>query len=195
MRRLDGRRVGIGELIGTLTMIAITLVAAAMAIGWINSQAQVSEGQYGQSVDNNVNYLREHFVLLNVQFTCLSGTCNQVLVSLYNNGAIGLVIKQISVVNATSWLPTNPKTPVPQLSVVANETYTTALNSAGHSICTTTAGGLGKSIVSVGSTPPAVYTVILPSCVSNTILPGASYTIQVLGQYGNLLTTQATASG
>ena len=95
-------------------MIAITLVAAAMVIGWVNGQAGVSEGQYGQDVANNVNYLNEHFEIINVQFlagnainpvtgyTYCSGTpppsvmC-ALQVTIYNTGNVALSVTQITV--------------------------------------------------------------------------------------------------
>lgn len=195
--RFERKRLGVSELLGTLTMIAITLVAAAVVVGWVNGQAQVSEGQFGQGVAKNVNYLNEHFVLLNVQFLDNSGGgYNQVNVTLYNNGAVGLTIVQISLVNATSTWNGSPS----PLSVVENQTMTVASSGTSSGKCNTKDLSdaqlyrLPTTTVNVGSAP-ATYALTLPGCVANFLHSGESYTIQVLGEYGNLLTTQVTAGG
>jgi len=65
---VNRRRVGVSELLGTLIMVAITLIAGAAVFGWINGQAGTSENAYGASVANNVNFLRERFVIVAQSF-------------------------------------------------------------------------------------------------------------------------------
>ena len=62
------KRVAISELVGTLLMVAVTLVAGAAVFSWINGQAGTSETAYGNSVASNINYLREHFVVVAQSF-------------------------------------------------------------------------------------------------------------------------------
>lgn len=53
---------------GTLIMVTITLIAGAAVFGWINGQANSSETAYGASVANNINFLRERFVIVTQSF-------------------------------------------------------------------------------------------------------------------------------
>jgi len=62
------KRIAVSEIMGTLLMIAVTLVAGAAVFSWINGQANSSENAYGASVASNVNFLREHFVIVTQSF-------------------------------------------------------------------------------------------------------------------------------
>jgi len=207
-----GRRAGVSELLGTLMMVAITLIAAAAVIGWIGGQAATSETALGANAADQANYFKENFVFVGTEFSygsnpCATfpgqGTfCNRASVDVYNNGAISLTLKYISIVNSTSKSVSG--TPVPLLSVSENltssstNTYTVKYDCGGTTGVTSSASVVtGTQPVSVQSVPPTVYTVTLPSACSITsgILDGASYTITALGLYGNTVTAQVTANG
>ena len=102
------RRVAVSELLATLIMLAVTLIAGAAAFGWINGQASVSEGAYGQSVANNVNFLNERFVPLTETFSgtgihdaCNSGTCTGSSFWIYNTGKVGFTLLTLHIMNLT----------------------------------------------------------------------------------------------
>jgi flagellin-like protein len=108
---LKRRRVAVSELVGTLIMVAITLTAGAAVFGWINGQASSSEGAYGASVANNINFLKERFVVVSQSFagsTCTStqfSECTQASFWLYNSGQVGFTLQSISFVSQSSAYP------------------------------------------------------------------------------------------
>lgn len=196
------RRHAVSELMGTLLMIGITLVAGAAVIGWVNGQAGASEQAYGSNVAANVNYLREHFVIVNVQFpaadcwpTTQSQYCSQMQISIYNNGALVDSISSITVVDSGGALDVN----------------LTSSTSASHppgAYCTSGSGCsitplLSTATMTTGATTgnsPLTFTVNLPISAGacSTLVcfnVGSFYTVQVLGKYGYLAQVQLTASG
>ena len=144
------KRVAVSELIGTLVMVAITLVAGAAAFGYIENQAKVSEGAYGQSVANNVNYLRESFVVVSQTFSgtgagnhCAGGTppnlqCTGAGFWLFNNGEIGFTLYSIQIKST----PLNPNLNIIFYSVCTVTSQYCGFysyNSAGTLICSSQA--------------------------------------------------------
>jgi len=99
------RRKGLSELVGTLAMVSITLVAGAAVFGWINGQANSSETAYGVSVANNINFLRERFVVVTQSFSTnggsCSGSCNQLSFWAYNDGQITFSLLTVRIQNLT----------------------------------------------------------------------------------------------
>jgi len=183
-------------------MVAVTLIAGTAVFGFVNGQAGSSSAQYGKSVANNVNYLSEHFVVVGVQFASSTGGscgtagghtyCSQVSVSIYNNGAVDLTIKEVLLKNVSSISAGNVA--VPSLSVNATSSSTTLKGYA----CSGSGFGSTQFPIAQSQVPPTVLTFTLPtSCVplASSILVGASYQIEVLGIYGNGVITQVTASG
>jgi len=189
-------------------MVAITLTAGAAVFGFVNGQANSSSLQYGNSVNNNVNYLREHFVIVSVQFSNGSSTacghsgghgyCTQASISVYNNGAEALTIKQIIISNIGTISASGAA--VPPLYFNSSATSTTAYSTnppTGGSKYGCANSGISASSITQGHVPPSVFTMTIPSCVAlnQGLLVGASYQVQVLGAYGNVVTAQVTASG
>ena len=107
------KRKAVSEIMGTLIMVTITLIAGAAVFGWVNGQASNSEGAYGQSVANNVNFLRERFVVVTQSFTgtgtngiCAGGThpyleCLGANFWLYNSGQLGFTLSSLQIENLT----------------------------------------------------------------------------------------------
>lgn len=213
--RHAGRRVGISELTGTLMMIAITLVAGAAVLAWVNSQAAVSESAYGQRIGNQVDFYNEQFVIVSVQFSerqggvptsCVSGGsgttyCNTVSVAIYNTGNVSLQVRDFSIENLTD--KSTSGTSVPKLSITSDNS-TTPLQVCASSQGDRTVDDYSSkgSTVPVGNSqgPPTVFTFTLPTtCYPPSgpagygILLGASYQVQVVGRYGNVVTVEVTA--
>jgi len=211
---LRRKRRAVSELMGTLIMVTITLVAGFAIFGYVNGQAAVAENQYGQSVANNVNYLQEHFVIVAIQFyytsnpstfqynpcTTISGQqyCNEISVSIYNNGAVGLTLSQIALANVGSTSASGAT--VPTLSITSTATST-------GGTCGSATGSPGSGFapsqtqpIAINSVPPTVFNVILPSYCSGSlstsgILDGGSYAVTALASYGNQIVTRITANG
>ena len=190
-------------------MIAVTLVAGAAVFGFVNGQAANSEGQYGQAVAKNVNYLNEHYEIVNNYYfngACPSGVGSGCFsVSLYNNGNMGLNITEIVITNSSdlsakgvtvgwfkviAYIPSSP----PHTAIVEayNKNPITGITTCPTPPSTSTT--LTNQIIAKNSVPPTIYTVTVPTCSANPVVDGASYTIQVFGSYGNVVQTQVEAS-
>jgi flagellin-like protein len=102
---LKRRRVAVSELVGTLIMVAITLTAGAAVFGWINGQASSSEGAYGASVANNINFLKERFVVVSQSFGewpsgACTGTpkeCTMMSFWIYNSGQVAFTLASLNI--------------------------------------------------------------------------------------------------
>ena len=199
------KRPAISELMGTLLMVAITLVAGAAAFSWVNGQASTSEGLYGQNVASNANYLSEHFVIVNVQFTGCNvspGYCAGLTVAVYNNGALPLTISSVSVANIGSRTVSNVCAPVLAVTSGAHSTNSTETPTSGSGCSpgtqtsATGAGfGLSPSTTPIprNQVPPTTFSVAVGT--SPGIVVGANYEVLVQGYYGSLVSVQVTASG
>ena len=211
-----GKRAGIAEITGSLLMIALTIVAGAAVFGWAITQAGVSEGALGQNAAQQANYYHESFVLVSVQFSYNGGACqvsggntwcNQVSVAVYNNGGVALTVQNIVLASASTVSASGSS--VPKLSVSLSLTSAAAgtYNMPSYT-CGSTSGPpptVSENLLSSGvsepiameSSPPTVFTFTLPTSCAPTsgILDGALYSVQVVGLYGNIVTSQVTANG
>jgi flagellin-like protein len=110
------RRRGLSELMGTLIMVTITLIAGAAVFGWINGQANSSETAYGVSVANNINFLHERFVVVTQSFSAsppqnpsiacstVGGAnphyyCTLLTFWVYNSGQVGFNLYSVRIQN------------------------------------------------------------------------------------------------
>ena len=182
---VNWRRVAVSELVGTLIMVAITLIAGAAVFGWVNGQAGNSESAYGASVANNVNFLRERFVIVATNFTSCSGsspsrTCTTLGVYLYNSGQLTDNISRItnSTPPGTTFVTFGP------VSVTASGCTVPAIapnqKSTSYLMPVQTLRG---------------YVVTIPSCKSSGMVVGQSYLVTVNGLYGNIVPTEVQAVG
>ena len=191
-------RHAVSELMGTLIMIGITLVAGAAVIGWVNGQAGASEQVYGQNVANNVNYLSEHLVVVNIQFPSsgCSGTapnryCNVMQISIYNNGALVDSLGSVAVVD---------KNGVTQAMVAQTTPTSPGAWCAPNPGCAVSPVLKTTSMTTGPTQQPTVFTITLPTaaaaCTSLLCFSvGSFYTVQVIGAFGYSVQVQLTASG
>jgi flagellin-like protein len=170
------RRRGVSELTGTLMTIGITLVAGTAVFGYVRTQANVSELAYGQNVGGTLNYLQERFVIPLVSYTS-----NSVTIYLYNNGQIADQFTQLEVYGPSR----------SAMDVVYDANYATVSNpvncreqSPGGNLETPDLGAFPNSF-SVKVNYVASITIKLPNCPGLTFLPGVTYFVKILGQYGN----------
>ena len=207
------KRRAVSELMSTLVMVAITLTAGVAVYGFVNGQAGASANQYANSVNNNVDYLREHFVIVNVQFSNSSslacghvggkGYCTSSGISIYNNGAVALTIKQIIISNVGTTSSSGAAvTPLYLNTTYSSSSYTTTAYASNpptvaSKYACTGSGVPPSSPIAINQVPPTIFTMPILSCMGTAqgFLVGASYQIQVLGTYGNVVTLQVTASG
>jgi hypothetical protein len=136
LKLIARKRVALSELLATLIMLAVTLIAGAAVFGWINGQAASSEGAYGQSVANNVNFLNERFVVLTETFSgggsggsCSGGTapnyqCTGSSFWIYNTGQVGFTLLSLRIRNLTD-IPASAANPNP-LNILFYTASTTA---------------------------------------------------------------------
>jgi flagellin-like protein len=197
-RRLSRNRVAVSELVGTLIMVAITLVAGAAAFGWVNGQASTSESAYGQNAAAGVNYLQEHFAPITSTFTGLGGVacsgtpdvCRIANFWIFNNGRVAFTLSTLqiqSAVGASNFL-----------NIIYTSTSFTAYNSAGVSLgCTPNTPGFSvpsPNPVPIGTLSQSPYSVTVPTCAGNIVV-GQGYVITMTGLYGNVVQFQVTANG
>ena len=97
--RLSGhRRRALSEVIGTVLVASMTLIAGAAIYGYVNGQASVASQAYGQAVGNSVQYLEEKFTVVDVvasNVTCGTSTCASFTLWIYNTGRIELSLFQV----------------------------------------------------------------------------------------------------
>jgi len=209
MGRMKKRR-AVSELMGTLLMVGITLVAGFAIIGFVNGQAAASENQYAGSVAANVNYLKEHFVIVSIQFYNTGGAngacvvssgqtwCNEVSISIYNNGAVYLNVKQIILKNIGTKSVSGANVP----SLYLNSSSTSTVAYSGNPPTAGTKYGCSSvptwaTNIKNATAPPSIFVSTLPSCMGLTqgIMVGGSYQVTVIGAYGNVVNQQVTANG
>jgi flagellin-like protein len=213
MRR---KKVAVSELVGTLIMVAITLIAGAAVFGWINGQAGTSENAYGASVANNVNFLRESFVVVTQTFTGLgaNGACNGGISPhfqctganfwVYNNGQVVFTLSSLRIKNLTD-IPSNAANPNPlnllfYSSCSGSNCGYAAYNKLGTAtVCSNVSPLPGLTNLAQGTLSNSPYQVSLPSsCGSQGALylyDGLSYTFTFTGLYGNTFATTVTVNG
>ncbi|MDG7010846.1 MAG: hypothetical protein JRN57_01875 [Nitrososphaerota archaeon] len=144
------RRPAISEVIGTVLVTAMTLVAGAAIWGYVNGQAGVASQAYGQSVGNSVQYLEEKFAVIDMQIanvTCPGGigTCGSFTLWIYNTGKIQLTLEQVRVYDASkNW----------NLDLLYN--YVTSGGSVTNQVTDLTAGASKCSIQASTYEKPAV---------------------------------------
>lgn len=176
MRLRSRRRLGVSEIVATLLTIAITIIAGAAVFSYANSQANVTERQYGTAVGTSVQALEERFTVVQMNFTS-----TKVTIWLYNIGSINLAPVQILLYNngrslylmynatkVISYQPTGCATASPPGS-----------NESPLMWNSKTGSGLAVSTQLVQK-----LTLALP-CVSESFTTGSTYTVNILGLYGN----------
>jgi hypothetical protein len=177
--------------VATILTIAITLIAGAAVFSFVNSQAGVSEKQYGQSVGGVVNQIQEKFVVFDLSFPA----ANQISVWIYNTGQTTLQIASIRVYNSTA--------PTSKFNLIYNYTTTGQTKTdyvydlTGTSACKKTATTLESPTISSISKSPTgtqLVTLTVPAaqsgCKSYGSAPfksGYTYSVTVLGIYGNAM--------
>lgn len=177
------KRRGVSELVATVLTISITLMAGFGVFGYVNSQAGVTENQYGQAVGQTVQYLEERLVV--AQFAFSSGALT---IYLYNNGRINLQIAQVEVYDSAK----------SAIDVVYSATGATDLLHSGCTVSTPSSvetpvlgtGSSAFSLAALTTVPPLKLTLpnqsMNPSCPSSpSWVSGTAYYGKITALYGN----------
>ena len=165
------------EVMGAIILIAITLLAGVAIFGYVRAQAGVSELSYAQSVGATDSYLQERFMVPLVSYSSSSIT-----VYVYTDGQVTSQLTQIEVYGPTrsamdvvfsgsEVTVLNPSTCVTQIP--ASTTYENPLLGTGK----------GSFSVTVNSVASVVLT--LPTCGGLSFQSGNTYSVALLGQFGN----------
>ncbi|MBI2185032.1 MAG: hypothetical protein HYU39_08760 [Thaumarchaeota archaeon] len=107
IRRQNASRAAISDLFASLITLVITVVTGAAVFSFVNMQASVSASSYGETVNSQIQQLREKIIISNVAFNYPSS--GQVRIWFYNYGETDTQIMELyvgtsptSLVNVTS---------------------------------------------------------------------------------------------
>ncbi len=171
------RRIAASEAIGTILAISLTLIIGTALFGFVNSQAGTSESQINNAAQGDVSNLQERFVVAQVVYTS-----NSVTVDIYNNGQTIDNIVQMVLYNSTAQ----------KIDISYDANYVTNLN---NPTCKQSASSLESPLLGTSPSSFSLRTgsissikLTLPSCYTGSLETGATYYVQVLGQYGNSAT-------
>jgi len=157
---------------GALLTVAITLIVGGAVFSYVNGEATVNENRYGQAVAGSVDSLNERFVVADMAFAC-SPTCNSVSFYIYNNGQIGLQLKQILLYDSTQ--------KVMDFNCGQNSASCTSSGSCGGSATISTPVGSAMTPIPIEGNP-VQFTITLTGC---SFIGGTTYYLNILGVYGN----------
>jgi flagellin-like protein len=186
------RRPAVSELVATLLTVAMTIVVGMGVFSYVNTQARVSESQYGQSVGQSVQYLEENFLVATVNYNYPGGctsSCKSTSVTIYfyNAGKINNQFQQIEIFNSTR----------NKIDITFTGSTVTDLNNKGGCTVGATTSlespllGTGSSSFTVNMGSISAVTLTLPNCYTSRgagyqLIQGYTYSIKALGAYGNM---------
>jgi flagellin-like protein len=204
------RRAGISELMATILLVAVTLIAGAALFGYVEGQASVAESNSGAQAAANINAANEKF---SIQVLIICGgsgppptTCvnkNTVTLYVYNSGTVDLTIASILIRSSTgnsfavqvtdkaSCGPNTPNSPpnpvIPCYVDTNNPTCDSNVPSEGF----TATGVQPESYIS--NVPLPFYTFSIQSSCSGSLGVGTSYTVTLTGIYSNQVSQASVA--
>jgi len=155
----------ITPVIGAVLMIGITIAVGFATWAWARSSAQSSELNFGNAIGSNINYLKENFETVNVNFS--SSAQQSATLWFYNSGNTTVYVKQIWISNITSSFS--------QTFTTLNSTKTTQFNCYCLEIHPQSVAFITLSL----NSPTVFHT-------------GVVYQFKSLGVYGNTNTFQQT---
>ena len=174
------KRRGFSEIIGTMLLIAMTLVAGIAIFGYVRLQANASQLSYAQSVGGTMAFLKERFVIALVSYTS-----NSVTIYVYTNGQLPSQFAQVEVFGPTK----------SAMDLVYDANYVTTNTPASCKGQITASSSnespmLGTSTGSFSVKVNYVTSIVLtlPSCSGLSFQSGNTYFVKLLGQYGNTAT-------
>jgi hypothetical protein len=97
-------KLAVSEIIGAVILLGATIAIGLAAWAWARSAAVNSESSYGNAVGSNINYLKENFVVVNVNFNP-SISSKSFTEWIYNSGNVTIYITRVWASNST-WTST-----------------------------------------------------------------------------------------
>jgi flagellin-like protein len=186
------RRHALSNLISTLLLIVMTLIAGAVLFGYVNGQAASSENQLGAANASNVNFLNERFVIAQASFDYTNG--KSVTLYVYDSGRLADSFVRIEMFG-------NPRSGVDLVYYVhSHNNWVMDVNHAGCNSSATISPSLESPSLSAYSVPIgsiSSITLSIPSngrngwggsCFSNQLVTNSTYGFNLLGAYGNAVT-------
>ncbi len=171
------RRKGVSDLVGTMLLLAMTLVAGFALFGFVRAQASISELSYAQSVGGTMSYLQERFVIPLVSYTSSSVT-----VYIYTNGQTPTQFAQVEVYGPS-------RSAMDVVYDANNVTVSSPASCRGQTTASSSNEspmlGTSGSSLTVKVSYVATIVLTLPSCPGLSFQPGSTYFVALLGIYGN----------
>ncbi len=184
------KRAAVTEIVGAVLTVAITLIAGAAVFGYVRGQAGVSEQQIAKGVGTTVNFLQERFVVVDLGF----GSSTQATAWLYDNGNTDLQLVRLRLYDSAGLVNLLYNYTV---SGSSKTDYVYDLGSSLSTKCKTAAASYESptlsSVIAKITTVQSIAFTIPPTttgCPSfgQTFQSGTTYTVSVLGLYGNTVT-------
>jgi len=162
---------------GALLTVAVTLIVGAAVFSYVNGEAGVQENRYGAAVAGTVNQLNEKFVVADMAFENLGQSgCTNSCVSfyIYNNGQIGLQLKQVLLYDSIQT----------QMHYDCNSNL--SCTAGAGTTCTSAASispAIGSSMTPIAvQGNPVQFTITLSGC---SFTSGTTYYLNILGVNGD----------
>ncbi len=205
-----GARPAVSEVMGSLIMIAVTLVAGAAVFGFVNGASGSSAGAVGNSAANNINFLNEHTSFVTEYFTAASGgacvgpigtLCPGASIWVYNNGGVSYTLHSIEIKSVPGpngpgfidviFYQTLASCPTGQQCGYAEYDY----NSAPIATCTVPTGtGLPAPNPVIPRNNLQSYSVTIPVGTNcGSVSTGNGYTVKMTGVFGSSVQTTVGA--
>jgi hypothetical protein len=187
-RSLGHVRAGLSDLMATVLLVAMTLIAGAALFGYVNGQAANSENAVGASNQANVNFLNERFVVVDMAINSVGPSAD---IWIYNNGNLNLNLEQISLYQASDkqafYIVFGNGPSSGGCGSASSPGFGTATYLKSGTSTPFVFGSSGTQIP-MGSSPIEI-TLQLPTGCSG-FASSTTYDFNVLGLYGNIIVAQ-----
>ena len=164
-KRVNSKKKGVTQVIGTIILLSITLVVGFGLFGYVNSAVANAERAYAIITDQNIKELQESFVIVTANYSSSS-----VSLWFYNSGNISTSIQSLVIWNDTS-----------SLFLVYNSTKVIQGASSYDA-------SIYENPILPLTLPPGVIANITLTLPSDTFNTGRVYYAKALGTYGNTYT-------
>lgn len=169
IKRRKKSKIAISEVLGTVLLMALTIVIGFAAWMWASSAAASAERNFGDSIQSNISCLSQNFVITNANFSATSH--NLVTVWFFNNGIGSIGLSELTISNASSggtWSYSNSTLITASTTVAAGSG---SQNQVGQNVIAvaSTAGFVAGQSVELNTGGPRDETLVIQSLGSGTI--------------------------
>jgi flagellin-like protein len=188
LRFIAKKRRAVSELMATLIMVAVTLVAGAATFSFVNGQVGVSANAYGNKVAGNINYLNERVSIAFVNFAGVGAADTQVTLWIENTGKV--VLSSYTLIISGLYCAAGGDT----CGIGGNTIAITCTQGGGNCVVAgPVCAGMVNTLPSIATAQMSSFTLTLPAACSITFQATAgsppapqtvSFTVQFAGNYG-----------